>query len=180
MSATDKRPLKPAETIRLLRRHLDSIKGTLIVPDGTCECEAPGVYSSGVPGVLAAIETTPDGEVCLLSVVERCDLCERYASDAEAEAALYETIEIHAVSEVAIEEARQRGQAAAKPYISPSLEHFLALACRRGSGGEKAARVMAMTFLDQGLSLDQMAVDGLCEFMHKAKLAPETARQLIG
>jgi hypothetical protein len=48
-----------------------------------CECEKPGWYNSGVPGVLAHVE-----HGLITSTVERCDLCERYPSDEAARAAL--------------------------------------------------------------------------------------------
>jgi hypothetical protein len=44
-----------------------------------CECEKPGHFNSGVPGILAHIE---DGRV--MTRVERCDLCERFESDEAA------------------------------------------------------------------------------------------------
>lgn len=50
-----------------------------------CECEHPGYFHSGLPGVLAHVvkNRLPRG-----ASVERCDLCERYATDAEARKAL--------------------------------------------------------------------------------------------
>ncbi len=48
-----------------------------------CECEGGGHFCSGLPGVLAHIV---GGRV--ESDVERCDFCERYNSDEEAQAAL--------------------------------------------------------------------------------------------
>ena len=46
-----------------------------------CECELPGQFCSGVPGILAHLENglLPEG-----ATVERCGLCCRYASDAAA------------------------------------------------------------------------------------------------
>lgn len=52
-----------------------------------CECELPGDFSCGVPGVLAAME---DGHLAPQAVVERCDQCCRYPSDAAARARLVE------------------------------------------------------------------------------------------
>ncbi|MBA3481433.1 MAG: hypothetical protein H0T51_06420, partial [Pirellulales bacterium] len=49
--------------------------------DARCDCEAPGYYCCGVPGVLAVIE---NGKVAPGAVVERCDACERFASDEAA------------------------------------------------------------------------------------------------
>ncbi len=46
-----------------------------------CECEKPGFFCSGTPGILAHLENgrLPDG-----AKVERCGLCCRYPSDAAA------------------------------------------------------------------------------------------------
>lgn len=46
-----------------------------------CECEKPGHFCSGVPGILAHLENG-----CLQegAKVERCDLCRRYPSDEAA------------------------------------------------------------------------------------------------
>jgi hypothetical protein len=53
-----------------------------------CDCELPGYFCCGVPGVLAHLE---DGKVSLDCFrVERCDACERFESDAAAEAGLRE------------------------------------------------------------------------------------------
>ena len=52
-----------------------------------CDCEAPGVYCSGVPGILAHVE---DGKLSPGCEVQRCDHCERYASDEAARAKLVE------------------------------------------------------------------------------------------
>jgi len=64
---------------------------SLIKPDGSndtadgneerCECEEPGYFCSGVPGILAHIE---DGILAEGAKVERCDICCRYSSDAAA------------------------------------------------------------------------------------------------
>jgi hypothetical protein len=56
--------------------------------DGACDCEQPGPFCSGVPGVLARIE---QGRLVGGTVVERCDLCRRYPSD---QAALQRLIEL--------------------------------------------------------------------------------------
>ena len=52
-----------------------------------CECELAGPYYTGVPGILAAMQ---DGRVAPGAVVERCDFCRRYPSDAAALAKLRE------------------------------------------------------------------------------------------
>ena len=44
-----------------------------------CECEKPGYFRSGIPGILAHVEAGK-----LLSKVERCDLCKRFATDETA------------------------------------------------------------------------------------------------
>ncbi len=52
-----------------------------------CDCEASGFFHTGVPGILAHLQ---DGRVAPGALVERCDMCERFASDAEAIAKLQE------------------------------------------------------------------------------------------
>jgi hypothetical protein len=49
--------------------------------DGRCECEQPGAFCSGVPGILAHME---GGRLAPGAGVERCDLCRRYPSDEAA------------------------------------------------------------------------------------------------
>ena len=49
--------------------------------DQPCECEKPGHFCSGVPGILAHME---DGLLAPGAKVERCDCCQRYASDEAA------------------------------------------------------------------------------------------------
>ncbi len=55
--------------------------------DARCDCEVPGYYCCGVPGILAVIE---NGKVAPGAVVERCDACERFESDEEARQKLVE------------------------------------------------------------------------------------------
>jgi len=52
-----------------------------------CDCELPGDFHTGVPGILAAME---DGRVAPQAIVERCDQCCRFESDAAALARLVE------------------------------------------------------------------------------------------
>jgi hypothetical protein len=52
-----------------------------------CECEQPGDFNCAVPGVLAAME---GGRLAPHAVVERCDQCCRFESDAAARARLVE------------------------------------------------------------------------------------------
>jgi hypothetical protein len=47
-----------------------------------CECELPGYFCSGVPGILAHLED--DGSLAPDAAVERCGLCERYPTDEAA------------------------------------------------------------------------------------------------
>jgi len=49
--------------------------------DGPCECEKPGRFCSGVPGILAHME---NGRLALGAKVERCDVCQRYPTDEAA------------------------------------------------------------------------------------------------
>ena len=46
-----------------------------------CECEKPGFFCSGTPGILAHLE---NGRLPEKAEVERCGLCCRYPSDAAA------------------------------------------------------------------------------------------------
>lgn len=43
-----------------------------------CECERPGYFCCGVPGVVAHLE---GGHLAEGAVVERCDQCQRYPDD---------------------------------------------------------------------------------------------------
>lgn len=56
-------------------------------PREPCDCEYPGTFHTGVPGIIAAME---DGRLALGAVVERCDQCQRYPTDAAALARLLE------------------------------------------------------------------------------------------
>lgn len=49
--------------------------------DDRCECEKPGYFCSGVPGIVARME---NGRLAEGAVVNRCDLCQRYPSDGAA------------------------------------------------------------------------------------------------
>jgi hypothetical protein len=51
-----------------------------------CECEAPGCFHSGQPGIIAHVE--PDGSLAHDAKIERCDQCRRYPTDAAARRAL--------------------------------------------------------------------------------------------
>jgi hypothetical protein len=53
-----------------------------------CDCELPGYFCSGVPGIIAQMQ---DGQLASGAQVERCDLCQRYPSD---EAAAQKLIEL--------------------------------------------------------------------------------------
>lgn len=63
-------------------------------------------------------------------------------------------------------------ESAEETTTSRALEHFIRLARqgrhRGSSGGEKTALKLALVFLD-GSSLDDLALDGLREFMNLAK-----------
>lgn len=71
----DQRPLSSAE--------IDTLCQRLNFP---CDCEAPGPFWSGVPGILARVV---HGRIDPTSV-ERCDACERYPSDDAARERLRE------------------------------------------------------------------------------------------
>jgi hypothetical protein len=49
-----------------------------------CDCEEPGFYCSGVPGILAHMEDGVVASDLPHMAVERCDACRRYPSDAAA------------------------------------------------------------------------------------------------
>jgi len=55
----------------------------LLVDDNNtrCECQKPGFFCSGVPGILAHME---NGRLAEGAQVNRCDLCRRYPSDEAA------------------------------------------------------------------------------------------------
>lgn len=55
--------------------------------DTLCDCQKPGHFCSGVPGILAHVE---NGRLGLESRVERCDQCQRYATDQAARDCLVE------------------------------------------------------------------------------------------
>lgn len=63
------------------------------------------------------------------------------------------------------------------------LHRFIGLALqgkhRGSSSGEKAARAVAMTMLDHGISMDDGAIEGLIDFIRLAKISPTTARDAI-
>lgn len=52
-----------------------------------CDCEAPGFFYAGVPGILAHLH---EGHVAPGALVERCDQCQRFSSDEEAKSRLLE------------------------------------------------------------------------------------------
>jgi hypothetical protein len=47
----------------------------------SCECEGEGFFHSGVPGILCHVR---NGKLAAGAGVERCDLCQRFESDAAA------------------------------------------------------------------------------------------------
>jgi hypothetical protein len=49
--------------------------------DTRCDCEEPGFFCSGVPGILAHMQ---NGRLAEGAQVNRCDLCQRYPSDEAA------------------------------------------------------------------------------------------------
>ena len=49
--------------------------------DGPCDCQRPGYFCSGVPGIIARVE---DDRLAKGAKVERSDLCQRYPSDEAA------------------------------------------------------------------------------------------------
>lgn len=67
---SDETPLSVAE--------IDSLCDLLNEADTRCDCELPGTFCSGVPGILAHLE---QGRLAPNSKVERCDICRHFASD---------------------------------------------------------------------------------------------------
>jgi hypothetical protein len=58
-----------------------------ISDNSRCDCERPGYFCSGIPGIVAHLES---GSVPQKTEVESCDLCERYPSDKAAREKLRE------------------------------------------------------------------------------------------
>lgn len=52
-----------------------------------CDCQLPGMFFSGVPGILAQVE---NGRLVAGAKVERCDQCQRFESDEAARQHLVE------------------------------------------------------------------------------------------
>ena len=76
----------------LTAAEIDSLCERLNLPEPEedqepCDCEAPGFFHAGVPGILAHLQ---EGRVAPGALVERCDLCRRFASDEEARSRLLE------------------------------------------------------------------------------------------
>ena len=65
------------------------LRKTVLVADQPvpCECQEPGTFCSGVPGIIAEVENC---RLVLGGKVERCDACQRYASDQAAHDKLVE------------------------------------------------------------------------------------------
>ena len=77
-----------------------------------CECEQPGHFRSGVPGILARVE---NGRLAEGAKVERCDSCGRYPSD---KAAFEKLVELGIASrEPAQESAQDSTLPHAKRYV---------------------------------------------------------------
>jgi hypothetical protein len=75
-----------------------------------CECEQPGYFRSGVPGILARVE---NGRVVEGTEVERCDSCSRYPSD---KAAFEKLVELGIAFDIASGEP-------VEPTLPPILPH---------------------------------------------------------
>lgn len=67
---------------------------------------------------------------------------------------------------------------------SSALEHFVDLAYRgrhtSASDGEETARKLALELCDAVPILDELALQGLCEFVWAVKRKPQGARRVIG
>ena len=69
--------------------------------------------------------------------------------------------------------------------MSQSMEHFVRLARRgksgtRASAGEERARRLALAILHHAPGIDAQGLEGAAEFLVRAAMAPELARQLVG
>ncbi len=73
-----------ADEIDHLCERLNTGKG---FGDAYCECELPGNFFSGVPGIIARVK---EGRLVPGAKVERCDTCQRYESDEAAHQKLIE------------------------------------------------------------------------------------------
>jgi hypothetical protein len=82
-----------------------------------CECEQPGYFRSGVPGILARVE---NGRLAEGAKVERCDSCGRYPSD---KAAFEKLVELGIASrEPAHDSAQDSGQDSTLPHAKRYVE----------------------------------------------------------
>jgi hypothetical protein len=79
-------PLSHAEIDELCEQ-LNCNPDAVSVRQEPCECQTPGYYCSGVPGILAHLQ---DDRLAPGAKVERCELCRRFLSDEAALARLRE------------------------------------------------------------------------------------------
>lgn len=65
-----------------------------------------------------------------------------------------------------------------------ALEHFVRLAFKgrqaTASGGERRAHRLAVAIIDNLPGLDELATDGLVEFLKGVKASPELAAEVVG
>jgi hypothetical protein len=59
----------------------DSVEEDDETIEGRCDCQRPGYFYSGVPGIIARVR---HGRLVIGAEVQRCDLCRRYPSDQAA------------------------------------------------------------------------------------------------
>lgn len=63
---------------------------------------------------------------------------------------------------------------------NPDLKHFLKVATSNsGSSGNVGAKALAACLVDNVPRLDASALRGMCVFAGLAKMAPETARNML-
>ena len=75
------------DTTPLSVNEIDALCDYLNEAQQPCECEAPGSFTSGVPGIIARME---NGKLAAGASVERCDHCRRYTNDEAAHDKLVE------------------------------------------------------------------------------------------
>ncbi len=99
----------PVEKLRCLFPQQEEQKSEEQAAEDTtaCDCELPGYFCSGVPGILAHVENGQYVAGAEGAKVERCDSCERYPSD-----------------KVAFDKLVELGIASGEPpSLSPTLPH---------------------------------------------------------
>ena len=109
---------------------------TTAEPTTPCDCESPGYFNSGIPGILAHIES--DGLLAHDTAIERCDLCARYPDDDAAAAELL----------------KHRKRAPPQPRCTATYEFDVTYSLPRGKSNDDVAA-------EFGRVLDELVDDAL-------------------